>query len=322
MGSPHLLLIKSKWGVKKSSVDILLFSSIIRAIFIYSYFDMPEILKVVKDNILIENFIFNATEQELQILNYAVALTNPKWENKGAIYTIPIPDLVSVFRTKSNSAWQQYRKALSRLQYRTYSYFDNNGEKHTENLITRVSENPKDKTYLRFKFNDYISDRLSNLQKLFTQYDIKNIAQFSSRYSFMLYEFFKMKIEQSQSAYTQTIALENFKENLDISGKYKQLRDLKNNVLEKSKKQINKHSDIHINYEIIKTGRTPTHIKFTAKYKKGKSPTELLDSQKAQPKIENLKNNISDIIKHQTLSEDQLKSRKEKWKSVKAELKI
>ena len=39
-------------------------------------------LTVCKHNDLIENFIFNATELELQILNYAVAVTNPKWENK------------------------------------------------------------------------------------------------------------------------------------------------------------------------------------------------------------------------------------------------
>ena len=34
-------------------------------------------LVVVKDNELIESFIFNATELELQILNYAVAITKP-----------------------------------------------------------------------------------------------------------------------------------------------------------------------------------------------------------------------------------------------------
>ena len=49
---------------------------------------MLDNLVICKKNELIENFIFNATELELQILNYAVAITNPKWENKNLIYTI------------------------------------------------------------------------------------------------------------------------------------------------------------------------------------------------------------------------------------------
>ena len=48
---------------------------------------------VVKQNDLIDNFIFNATELELQILNYAVAITNPTWQNKNLVYRIDIPEL-------------------------------------------------------------------------------------------------------------------------------------------------------------------------------------------------------------------------------------
>ena len=128
-----------------------------------------------------------------------------------------------------------------------------------------------DNSYLEICFNDYIATRLNNLKGLFTQYNIKNIAMFSSRYAFMLYELFKMKLSHlGEQKYIAQQGISEFKSNLDISGKYKLVADLKRKVLEKAKIQINKHSDITIDYEIIKTGRTPTHIKFTAKYKKGK----------------------------------------------------
>lgn len=281
---------------------------------------MTDKLLVCKSNELIENFIFNATELELQILNYAVAITNPNWENSHAIYRIPISDLVKTFNTNSNKAWQLYRDALKRLVKREYSYYSDDGIEYTENLIIRVAK-PKNQQWLEFKFNLYISDRINNLSKLFTQYDIKHISMFKSRYSFMLYEFFKMNVQKTLGNYNKTISIDDLRINLSIVRKYKYFRDVVKFVLEPSKKQINKHSDIHINYEIIKTGRTPTHIKFTVKYKKGKSPTEILDAPKKQPKIEDLKNNISEIIKHQPPNKEKLKLRKEKWQSVKEELK-
>lgn len=228
-------------------------------------------LTVVKKNDLIENFVFNATELELQILNYAVATTNPRWENDNAIYRILIPDLVKIFKKNNNRSWEQYRVALSRLMKRTYAY-DDDHHKHIENLIIRTTSHKYDKTWLEFKFNGYISKRISNLTKLFTQYDIKNIAMFKSRYAFMLYEFFKMKLSKNNNKYVQKIEIDNFRKNLNLTDKYPIFKDLKNNVLEKAKININRHSDICSNYEIIKTGRTPTHIKFTVKYKKGKQP--------------------------------------------------
>ena len=279
-------------------------------------------LKIVKDNALIENFIFNATELELHILNYAVAITNPYWKSNGChVYKISIPELIKNYNSKNKDAYIRYKDALLRLQHRTYSYYIDN-EKYTENLIIRVIENEKDTSYLEFSFNNYISERIQNLKGFFTQYDIKNISMFRSKYSFMLYEFFKMKLKQSNNEYNQKISIEDFRDNLDLKNKYKYFR-LK--VLDLPKKQINKHSDIRINYEIIKTGRTPTHIKFSAKYKKGKSPGEISKNanlENKNPKIENPKNEFSEIKKSKPLTEEQQKIRKEKWKLVKAELKI
>jgi plasmid replication initiation protein len=237
-------------------------------------------LVVVKDNELIENFIFNATELELQILNYAVAVTNPYWEGNDHVYRISIPELVATYKTKSKNAYKVYREALERLQVRTYCY--NNGVKEvTENVLRKIIRDTTDNTYLEVCFNDYIARRLNNLKGLFTQYNIKNIAMFSSRYAFMLYEFFKMKLSCSgEKKYTSQPAIHEFKGNLDIAGKYKQTSDLKKIVIEPAKKQINRHSDIRLDYEIIKTGRTPTHIKFTAKYKKDGKP---LDESASKP---------------------------------------
>ena len=95
-------------------------------------------LIIYKHNELIDNFIFNATEKELQILNYAVAITNPSWDNKNLVYEITVSELVEQYKTKSKSAYKEYREALLRLMKRDYLYTVDN-EIHTENLVTRVT---------------------------------------------------------------------------------------------------------------------------------------------------------------------------------------
>jgi plasmid replication initiation protein len=234
-------------------------------------------LVIYKHNDLIDNFIFNATEYELQILNYAVATTNPTWDNKNLVYQISVPDLVALYKTNTKQSYKYYRDALDRLMKRTYSFYSDN-KKHTENLVVRVSEDLDDKSFLEFKFNDFFSTRISTLKGLFTKYDIKHIAMFKSRYAFILYEFFVMKLNQlppSAHKYSQKISVSDFKENLDLSDKYARFVDLDNKVLSIAKLNINKHSNIRISYEVIRKARTPTHIKFIAQFKKGQEPGSL-----------------------------------------------
>lgn len=210
---------------------------------------------------------------ELHMLNYAVAYLNPGWDNRRAICKFSIPDLIKTFGTNSNRAWEQYREASERLMKRTYRYFDENNKEVIENVVTRTVLDRNDKSWIEFKFNEFISNRLSNLKKLFTEYDIKQIANFKSRYAFMLYEFFIMQLSKltDQSKYKQIIEISAFKKNLNIEKKYSLNSDLKRKILEPSKKQINRHSDIKISYTLIKTGRSFTHIAFTAERKKIKT---------------------------------------------------
>jgi plasmid replication initiation protein len=242
-------------------------------------------LIISKSNDLIENYIFNSTELELQILNYAVSKLNTLEDNKNIVSTLYIKDITETFKTKSNRAYEHYKNALLRLMKREYTYFDKIKNKFvTENLIIRIEIDPDDDTYFVFKFNEHISTKLSNLRTLFTSYDIKHISMFKSRYAFMLYEFFKMKISQSENnIYHQKISIEDFKENLGIADKYKLFTNLKLRVIDTAKTNINNHSDLSLNYKEISLGKKVTHIKFTVKYKtKNKANGEELEPIKTK----------------------------------------
>ena len=118
---------------------------------------------IVKQNDLIDNFIFNATELELQVLNYAVAVTNPTWQNKNLVYRIDIPELVVTFKTKANNMHEQYRKALNRLMKREISFYDECGVLTTENIVIQYKQNLNDSSYLIFKTPFFIASFIEGL---------------------------------------------------------------------------------------------------------------------------------------------------------------
>ena len=253
-------------------------------------------LIIYKHNELIDNFIFNATESELQILNYAVAITNPSWETTHLVYQISVAELVSTFKTKSKNSYKLYREALERLMKRDYVYKINN-KHYKENLIIRTATKDDDNDWLEFKFNEYISQRISNLQGLFTKYDIKHIAMFKSRYAFMLYEFCKMNLgkitnQNKDSEFSKSFTIQNFKERLDIIDKYKEFFNLESRVLMTAKENINKHSDIKFSYRVKRKGRTPVSITLIAKYK--------LDSQILKPENFELVKEVESPINYDT----------------------
>lgn len=77
--------------------------------------------------------------------------------------------------------------------------------------------------------------------------------------------------------------ISDLKHNLDISSKYKKFSDLKKRVLEHARKEINRHSDITINYEVIKLGRSPHAVKFTVTRKNKHTEPKVITEKMAVP---------------------------------------
>lgn len=286
---------------------------------------MSELI-VAKSNQLIESCIFNATELELQVLNYAVAKLNPKWDNNGIIFKVTVSELVNTFGMKSKDAYRLYKKALSRLMQRRYTVKLENGKDWTENLVIGYG-GPKDKSYLEFKFNEHISTHLSNLKTLFTSYNIQNVAKFKSRYSFILYEAFKMRLEKNhalnQQYWVGEINIQKLRENLSLTTKYKLFRDLRISVFDKAKSEINAYSDILLDFEIKKIGRTPTSIIFKVKHKvdkefntNRKKRLSKMEQALSQKEINDRKKSISNLSKEAliNLMEDRKKIQESKKK--------
>ena len=100
-------------------------------------------------------------------------------------------------------------------------------------------------------------------EKLFTRFKIQNIKPLTSIYAIRIY----LMLKQYEDTGWREIELSEFRKMLEIEHKYKRAYDFKKYVLEVAKKQINENTDIEIDYELIKKGRTYKKIKFKIKSK-------------------------------------------------------
>ncbi len=94
-------------------------------------------------------------------------------------------------------------------------------------------------------------------ERLFTRFNIQNIKPLTSIHAIRMYELAK----QFDDTGWRVIELEDFKKMMKLESKYKQVKDLKKRVLEPAKRQINERTDINIDYELIKLGRSYKKIR-------------------------------------------------------------
>lgn len=109
----------------------------------------------------------------------------------------------------------------------------------------------------------------------FTKYMIRNILKLNSGYSIRIYELLK-QYERTQNRIIET---EKLKELLGVTEKsYNRFDNFEARVLKPAKEEINKKTDIWINYEKIKKGRRIAEIHFTIQSKKVDEEQQLLET--------------------------------------------
>jgi len=124
---------------------------------------------------------------------------------------------------------------------------------------------------------------LLDVKEKYLKYKLENILSLKSGYVIRLYEILKDWLEL-QARYgnkaEKVISLDEFREILEIPRSY-MFGDIKRQILNKAKKELEKHTDIIFEYEEIKTGRKVTYLKFIIK-----------------PNVKNLKENSSQYDKY------------------------
>jgi plasmid replication initiation protein len=96
----------------------------------------------------------------------------------------------------------------------------------------------------------------------YTKYQLKNIMQFKSTYSFRLYELLK----QYENIGYRLLIIDKLRDLLDINkDQYAKYANLKQKVINIAVNEINKNTDLNIEFEELKDGRKVISIRFIIK---------------------------------------------------------
>jgi len=138
---------------------------------------------------------------------------------------------------------------------------------------------------LHVKFNSEISPYLLKLRDNFTSFKLAEFKPFTSKYSIRIYELLK----QYKKIGERTFDIEDLKQRFGIEkGEFKKIIDFKRFVINKAQSEL-ETTPMAFDYQMIKTGRKFTRIKFILKYKQEKSIDETdNDETLEQEKIEDL----------------------------------
>ncbi|WP_160255390.1 replication initiation protein RepM [Acinetobacter indicus] len=225
---------------------------------------------VVKDNVLINaSYNLELTEQRLILLAIVNARESGKGITSDSTLEIHASDYAKRFNVTIDAAYKALKEAANTLFERKFHY------------AAPLKDYPQLKVYffkarwvsriayaddfatLAITFAPDVVPLITCLEARFTQYQLKQISQLTSKYAIRLYE---LLISWRSVGKMPMIELAEFREKLGIEPtEYQRMELLKRRVLEPAIKQINQYTDIRVKYEQHKQGRTITGFTFSFK---------------------------------------------------------
>ncbi|MDC5234336.1 replication initiation protein RepM [Acinetobacter baumannii] len=235
---------------------------------------------VVKDNALINaSYNLEVTEQRLILLSIIRARETGQGISSDSKLEIHASDYASRFDVTKEAAYNALKNAVNNLFERKFSFKEIHKDTNKEIVVksrwvSRIAY-VDDLAILEVTFAPDVVPLITRLEKHFTSYQLKQVAQLTSKYAIRLYEFL---IAWRSTGKTPIISLSEFREKLGLDiNEYQKMINFKNRVLEPAIKQINELTDIYVKYEQYKSGRSISGLSFTFKQKKAESLSQKKD---------------------------------------------
>ena len=231
---------------------------------------------IVKDNALINaSYNLDLVEQRLILLAIVEARESGKGINANDPLTVHAESYINQFNVHRNTAYQALKDACDDLFARQFSYQSlsekGNVINHKSRWVSEVAYIDNE-AVVRLIFSPAIVPLITKLEEQFTKYEMQQISNLTSAYAVRLYE---ILIAWRSTGKTPLINLSDFRKKIGVlETEYKRMYDFKKYVLDIALKQVNEHTDITVNVEQHKVGRSIIGFSFNFKQKKPVSNIE------------------------------------------------
>ena len=252
---------------------------------------------VVKDNALINaNYNLELVEQRLMLIGITTARKSGKGITAMDPLSIHASEYAKQFNVTIDGAYKALKDASLSLFERQFSF----DEKHKRNSVKRVKSRwvsqvayIDDLAEIQFIFTPAVVSMFTRLEQHFTSYDLDQVSTLKSKYAMRLYE---LIIAWRSTGKTPVIDLEDFRNKLGLEPtEYQKMCNFKENVLDLAITQINQCTDIKVEYEQYKKGRSISGFSFTFKQKK---MSNLPIKNKSDPDTIDIFSKMTDAQRH------------------------
>ncbi len=213
---------------------------------------------VTKSNHLIEaSYKLSLNEQRL-ILSAITQLDGRKPLPKDNEFVITAAEFSKDFAIPINQAYEILDDATSRLYERDIKTYDHTDKSRGRFRWVDGVKYWNGEAKVTLSFSRWIIPYLTMLHKQFTSYELKQVSQLNTAYSIRLYELLVQFIKTGE----RYINLDKLRELLELKNQYSRFFDFKKRIIEPSIIEINQTTNLTVDWDIMKKGRTITGLIF------------------------------------------------------------
>lgn len=250
---------------------------------------------IKKDNLVVKaNKLIEAKGRlsllEQKIFASLVSEITPGQDSK-TLYKININEIAELSNSKSSDIYNKLKKAAKNLLDKKILIEDDERSSFLAMTLFSSVEYKKNSGVLEIEISKKLKPYLlaiNGSDTPFTKYQLSNILKLKSSYSIRIYELLKQYLK----LHVRKFELEELKDYLGISEKYKVFSNFETYVLKVATKEINQNTDINIAYRKIKKGRKITHIEFEITQNEIDRELQNMESLYSKEEVESLKERL------------------------------
>jgi len=212
---------------------------------------------VTKSNYFIMNSSYDLSLEEQKIILTLASMVQPT-DEEFKPYKFRISDFMELLGVETKTKYTEIPKITKELMKKVFEIEEGKKIIQVAWLSSVVYE--KGDGMVELEFSPRLKPYMIKLGNLFTQYKLANILSMKSKYSPRIYEILKCN-EFKKQGFIE-IEVEELRKLIKAENVYPKYNDFKRYIVERTQKELKKISDIHFDFEEIKTGRKVTALRF------------------------------------------------------------
>jgi plasmid replication initiation protein len=221
---------------------------------------MPNELEIRQHNAL-TNARYEYTELQLDLFFFIISKLRKG--DKETLYQLDIMELSGLTGKRYNGAY--LHKATADMGSRMLEVED--ASEYRQIWMFQQIRYLKGQGIIEFDLTRHVLPYLFELKNNFTSYELAAALRLTSKYAKRIYQYCSQWKDLGE---TKKYDLQDFKKMLGLldekgNEKMKQIKELRERVLDIAVKQINEHTELHISYKLEKRGKAFKNVIFTVK---------------------------------------------------------